>query len=36
MTAEGQPVHAVHLVLAAVASLVALAVVIAVDRPAST
>ena len=35
MTAEGQPVHAVHLVLATVASLVALAVVIAVDRPAS-
>ncbi len=35
MVAEGQLVHTVHLGLAAVASLVALTAVIAVDRPAS-
>ena len=35
MIAEGEPAHAVHLVFAAVASLVALAAVTALDRPAS-
>ena len=35
MVVEGQPAHAVHVALAGVASLVALAVVASLDRPAS-